>query len=87
MRFVKPLDEALLHQVFKKFTKVITVEDGCLAGGFGGAVLEFMAQNSYTAQVKRLGIPDAFIEQGTQKELHKICEYDADGIAKVIQEF
>lgn len=87
MRFVKPLDEALLHQVFKKFTKVITVEDGCLTGGFGSAMLEFMAQNNYTAQVKRLGIPDAFIEQGTQKELHKICEYDADGIAKVIQEF
>ncbi len=84
MRFVKPLDEALLHQVFKKFTKVITVEDGCLAGGFGSVVLEFMAQNSYTAQVKRLGIPDAFIEQGTQKELHKICGYDADGIAKAI---
>ncbi len=84
MRFVKPLDEALLHQVFKKFTKVITVEDGCLAGGFGSVVLEFMAQNSYTAQVKRLGIPDAFIEQGSQKELHKICGYDADGIAKAI---
>lgn len=84
MRFVKPIDEALLHQVFKKFTKVITVEDGCLAGGFGSAVLEFMAQNSYTAKVKCLGIPDAFIEQGTQKELHKICGYDADGIAKAI---
>lgn len=84
MRFVKPLDEALLHQVFKKFTKVITVEDGCLAGGFGSSVLEFMAQNNYTAQVKRLGIPDAFVEQGSQKELHKICGYDADGIAKAI---
>ncbi len=84
MRFVKPLDVELLHQIFKKFAKVITVEDGCLAGGFGSAVLEFMAQNNYTAQVKCLGIPDAFIEQGSQKELHKICGYDADGIAKAI---
>ena len=58
LRFVKPLDEALLHEVFKKFSKVITVEDGCLEGGMGSAVLEFMADNNYNAQVVRLGIPD-----------------------------
>lgn len=84
MRFVKPLDEELLHQVFTKFKKVITVEDGCLAGGFGSAVLEFMEQHHYTAQVKRLGIPDDFITQGSQKELYKICGYDTDSIAKAI---
>ena len=59
MRFVKPLDEKLLHQIFKKFKKVITVEDGCIQGGFGSAVLEFMADHNYFAEIKRLGIPDA----------------------------
>ena len=87
MRFVKPLDEELLHQVFAKFKKIITVEDGCISGGFGSAVLEFMAQNNYQTQVKRLGIPDTFIEQGSQKELHKICGYDTKSIALAIQEF
>ena len=80
MRFVKPLDEKLLHSVFKKFDKVITVEDGTIAGGFGSAVLEFMAQNNYSAKVKRLGVPDKFIEQGTQQELYKECGYDQDSI-------
>jgi 1-deoxy-D-xylulose-5-phosphate synthase len=82
MRFVKPLDEALLHQVFSKFTKVITVEDGCLMGGFGSAVLEFMADHGYQAQVKRLGIPDAVIEHGEQLELHQECGFDPEGIAR-----
>lgn len=86
MRFVKPLDSELLHQVFTKFKKVITIEDGCLNGGFGSAVLEFMAENNYQAQIKRLGIPDEFIEQGTQKELHKICGYDIEGVLKAINE-
>ncbi len=87
MRFVKPLDEKMLHQVFAKYNKIITIEDGCLTGGFGSAILEFMAQNNYQAKVKRLGIPDEFIEQGTQKELHKICGYDTENIIKTIQEF
>jgi 1-deoxy-D-xylulose-5-phosphate synthase len=65
MRFLKPLDEALLHQVFKKFTRIITVEDGILSGGFGSAVLEFMSENDYRARVVRLGIPDKFTDQGT----------------------
>jgi 1-deoxy-D-xylulose-5-phosphate synthase len=64
MRFVKPLDEALLHEVFADFDRIITVEDGCIQGGFGSAVLEFMADHHYHARVKRLGIPDAVIEQG-----------------------
>jgi len=87
MRFAKPLDEDLLHKIFSKFNKIITVEDGVIAGGFGSAVLEFMAEHGYSAQVKRLGIPDKFIEHGTQEELYKICGYDADTIYKVGKEF
>ncbi len=75
MRFAKPIDEKLLHEVFTKFNKVITIEDGCLMGGMGSAVLEFMADNEYTAQIKRLGIPDHFIEHGTQIELYKECGF------------
>ena len=82
MRFAKPLDEALLHRVFKKFSKVITVEDGCLTGGFGSAILEFMVDNGYFAQVERLGIPDRFIDHGSQKELHIECGYYKDDIVK-----
>jgi len=80
MRFVKPLDQALLHEVFKKFNKVITVEDGCLEGGMGSAILEFMADNNYSAQVVRLGIPDQVIEHGDQPELWAECGYDAAAI-------
>lgn len=82
MRFVKPLDETLLHEVFSKFDKVITVEDGCLMGGMGSAILEFMADHGYTAKVARLGIPDKFIHHGTQEELYAECGYDVDGIVK-----
>jgi 1-deoxy-D-xylulose-5-phosphate synthase len=76
MRFVKPLDEVLLHEVFSKFDKVITVEDGCLMGGMGSAILEFMADHRYSAQVKRLGIPDQVIEHGEQAQLYAECGYD-----------
>ena len=85
MRFVKPLDEVLLHKIFGKFDKVITVEDGCLMGGFGSAILEFMADHNYTAKVIRLGIPDRLIEHGEQQELHKECGYDAEGIAQTVR--
>ncbi|EAZ81784.1 1-deoxy-D-xylulose-5-phosphate synthase [Algoriphagus machipongonensis] len=85
MRFVKPLDEELLHEVFGKFTKVITVEDGCLQGGFGSAVLEWMMDHGYQAQVKRLGIPDDVIEHGEQLELHKECGFDPEGIAEAVK--
>jgi len=86
MRFAKPLDEELLHEVFRKFDKVITVEDGAITGGFGTAVLEFMAQHHYTAEVRILGIPDHIIEHGTLKELHHECGFDADGIAATVRE-
>ncbi|MCX6328436.1 MAG: 1-deoxy-D-xylulose-5-phosphate synthase, partial [Bacteroidia bacterium] len=87
MRFVAPLDKEVLHSVFKNFKKIITVEDGVLKGGFGSAVIEFMCDNGYSAEVRRLGIPDYFVEQGTQQELYKECGFDADGIEKAIREF
>ena len=85
LRFVKPLDEALLHDVFTKFDKVITVEDGCLEGGMGSAILEFMADNGYKASVTRLGIPDKVIEHGEQPELWAECGYDAKSIAAKVK--
>ena len=86
MRFIKPIDEALLHEVFSKFDKVITVEDGCLMGGLGSAVLEFMADQKYNAEVVRLGIPDKYIHHGTQQELYKDAGYDTDSISKAVIE-
>lgn len=86
MRFVKPLDEDLLHEIFARFKKVITIEDGCIQGGFGSAVIEFMADHTYKAEVKRLGIPDKVVEHGEQFELHRECGFDTDGIEKVIME-
>ena len=85
MRFVKPLDENLLHQIFKKHNKIIIVEDGCIQGGFGSAVIEFMVDHNYQANVKRLGIPDKYIEHGTQAELWRECEYDTQAIIENIQ--
>ncbi|HQQ95965.1 MAG TPA: 1-deoxy-D-xylulose-5-phosphate synthase [Cyclobacteriaceae bacterium] len=85
MRFVKPLDEALLHHIFKNYAKIITVEDGCIAGGFGSAVLEFMADQGYRAEVKRLGIPDAVIEHGEQLELHDECGFGPKGIESAVR--
>ena len=81
MRFVKPIDEELLHEVFNKYAKLITVEDGTVFGGFGSAVMEFMNENNYNAEVKILGIPDKIIEHGTHKELYSECKYDAKSIA------
>ncbi len=86
MRFVKPIDEILLHEVFGKFKHVITVEDGCLQGGMGSAVLEFMVDNGYTAQVRRLGIPDRLVEHGTQEELYAECHYDAAAMVQACVE-
>lgn len=82
MRFVKPIDENLLHEVFSKFNKVITVEDGCLMGGMGSAVLEFMADHNYQAHVVRLGIPDKYIQHGTQDELYAECGFDVKSMVE-----
>lgn len=86
MRFAKPLDEEMLHEVFKRYSRIITVEDGAIVGGIGSAILEFMAKNGYSAKVKILGIPDRIVEHGSQKELHRECCYDADSIANVARE-
>ena len=86
MRFAKPIDEEMLHEVFSRFDKVITVEDGCIMGGMGSAVLEFMADNAYSARVKRLGIPDEFIEHGEQAELYEECGYSPEAIARETRE-
>ena len=86
MRFIKPLDEKILHEVGKKFEKVITIEDGVIQGGFGSAVLEFFADNGYRVQTKRLGIPDTFVEHGTPDELYSMLGLDTEGIADSIRE-
>ncbi|HAA12375.1 MAG TPA: 1-deoxy-D-xylulose-5-phosphate synthase [Cytophagales bacterium] len=86
MRFVKPLDEKLLQHIFTRYQKVITVEDGILQGGFGSAVLEWAADNGFSAQVKRLGMPDRTVEHGTQYELYQECGYCDNGIAKATRE-
>ena len=84
MRFVKPIDEVMLHEVFSKFKHVITVEDGCLMGGFGSAVIEFMVDQKYQAEVVRLGIPDEYVHHGTQEELWSDCGFDAPAIVKAV---
>lgn len=86
MRFVKPLDDKLLHEVFKKFNKVITVEDGCILGGFGSAVLEWMNDKGFHAEVRRLGIPDHIIEQGKPEEQQAECGFDVKSIVKTVRE-
>jgi 1-deoxy-D-xylulose-5-phosphate synthase len=85
MRFAKPIDEELLHEVFTQYDKIVTVEDGTIIGGFGSAVLEFMALHGYKANVKMLGIPDRLVEHGTLKELHAECGYDAAGIVETVK--
>jgi 1-deoxy-D-xylulose-5-phosphate synthase len=85
MRFAKPLDETLLHEVFGRYKKVITIEDGTIVGGFGSAVLEFMAAHNYQAEIKMLGIPDAIVEHGSPKELHRECGYDATAVADAVR--
>lgn len=86
MRFVKPLDEALLHEACQRYPYLITVEDASVQGGFGSAVLEFMAREGYKNEVRMLGIPDRIVEHGTPKELHRECEYDAEAIANTVRE-
>jgi len=84
LRFAKPLDEKLLHSICQKFTKIITIEDGCLQGGFGSSILEFMANNNYQVHVKMLGIPDTFIHHGTQDELYNDCHFDLKAIVNSV---
>lgn len=86
LRFAKPLDEAMLHEVFNRYRKIITIEDGTIVGGVGSAILEFMADHGYSAEVKRLGIPDKFIEHGEQNELYEECGFSVGQIQTEITE-
>lgn len=87
MRFAKPLDEALLHEIFANFERIITLEDGCLQGGIGSAIGEFMMDNGYNSRIKRLGIPDTIIEHGEPLELYHECGIDVEGIMAAVVEF
>lgn len=82
MRWLKPMDEQLLHEIGKRFTTIITVEDGVISGGLGSAVLEFMADNGYTPRVIRLGVNDQFVEHGSTKELYHLLKLDKEGICE-----
>lgn len=84
LRFLKPLDQDMLHEIGRNFKRIVTVEDGVLMGGMGSAVLEFMSDNGYAPKVKRLGIPDCFVQHGTVQELRKICGIDETGIYNAI---
>jgi len=86
MRFCKPLDEEMLLAVARRYRAIVTVEDGCLQGGFGSAVLEFLADHGQHLPVRRLGIPDRVVEHGTQDQLYKECGFDAEGIARAVRE-
>jgi 1-deoxy-D-xylulose-5-phosphate synthase len=82
MRFVKPLDDKTLHHIFGTYSKIITIEDGSVVGGFGSAVTEFKSCHNYTAQVRIMGIPDRFIEHGSLEQLYKECGFDAESIVR-----
>jgi 1-deoxy-D-xylulose-5-phosphate synthase len=86
MRFAKPIDEEMLHEVFASYSKIITIEDGTVVGGFGSAILEFMNEHGYKADVKIMGIPDRIVEHGTPKQLYDEIGLDANGIAEVLRE-
>jgi 1-deoxy-D-xylulose-5-phosphate synthase len=85
LRYLKPLDENLLNEIGQKFSKVITVEDGVTEGGMGSSVLEFMSDHNYTPQVKRIGVPNIFVEHGNIKELHKLCGMDEESIYQTLK--
>ena len=86
IRFLKPLDKKLLHQVFKKYTTILTIEDGCISGGMGAAILEFKNEYNYSQQIIRFGVPDRFIEHGSQKEQREECGYDKQSVINKLKE-
>ena len=86
MRFLKPLDESILDEVGRKFKRIITVENGVRNGGMGSAVTEWMSDHGYEPHIKRLGLPDRFVQHGKVSELQAIVGIDKDGIIKAIQE-
>ena len=86
LRFVKPIDEKLLHKIFKTYSCIITIEDGCIQGGMGSAILEFAARNNYLKKIINLGVPDKFIQHGSPDQQKKECGIDSKNIRKVIIE-
>ena len=86
LRFAKPLDQKMLHEVFQNYEHIITIEDGCISGGVGSSVIEFMVDNQYNSSVYRLGIPDEFIEHGSQTQLHAYCGYDKNSLRNKIEQ-
>ena len=84
LRFLKPLDEEILDEIGKNFKFVVTIEDGVLKGGMGSAILEYMSDHGYTPTVRRIGLPDNFVQHGTPKELYQICGMDAESIKNVL---
>ena len=82
LRFLKPLDEEMLHEIGRRFRRIVTVEDGVVSGGMGSAVLEFMADHGYKPDVRRIGVPDQFVEHGTVNELYHLCGMDEEGICR-----
>jgi 1-deoxy-D-xylulose-5-phosphate synthase len=87
MRYIKPIDENMLNDICKNFNKIVTIEENSVVGGFGSAVAEFLTENNYKNDLLKIGIPDKFVDHGTQAELHKILEMDPEGIAKRVLEF
>ena len=87
MRFIKPLDTNLLDDIAARHDKIVTLEENNLPGGFGSAVLEYFNDNNYKNEILRIGIPDQFIDHGTQAQLHKQIEIDPEGIVERITSF
>ena len=85
IRFVKPIDEDLLHEVFKNYDKIVTVEDATVVGGMGSAILEFMNEHNYSSKITILGIPDSIVEHGSLKQLQQECHFDAIAIADAVK--
>jgi len=87
LRFLKPLDEEMLDEIGQNFKFVVTIEDGVLKGGMGSAILEYMSDHGYTPTVRRIGLPDSFVQHGTPKELYQICGMDAESIQRILLSF
>jgi 1-deoxy-D-xylulose-5-phosphate synthase len=87
MRFIKPMDENMLNYVAEKFDKIVTLEENALIGGFGAGVLEYFSERGIKKDVLRIGLPDDWVEQGSQKELHKLLGIDPEGIAEKVSDF
>ena len=86
MRFLKPIDTKILSEVGKKFSRIITIENGTMTGGLGSAVMEFMAENGFAPTIRRLGLPDRFIEHGSTPQLLHLCHIDEDAIISALHE-